>query len=61
MHTMEGISLKIKPRRSWSVLLQNRATKNMGWDIFLGWWSASDRISSVGYGVQTGFIAVVGH
>lgn len=27
MHTMEVISLKTKPRRSWSVLLYNRATE----------------------------------
>lgn len=60
MPTMEGISLETKLRRSWTVHLHNRAAKNTGSDAFLGWWSVSDTISSVGYGIQTGFISVVG-
>lgn len=43
----------------WTCTTGNRA-KNTEWDIFLGWWSASVWISSVGYGVQMGLISVIG-
>ena len=57
MHTTGWISLKTKLRRNWTVHLpwQGNRAKKTGWDISLGWWSASGRESSAGLWDTPGF------